>query len=160
MNRIRPALAAGLLLCLAALAGAAAAQDQARKLDVKSSDRHGEFLVDDKGRALYLFTRDTRGADGKQAASVCAGACALAWPPVTVSDSLEAAGAVKGSLLSTITREDGTKQVTYNGWPLYYGIQDRGGEEASGQDVQDFGGAWYLVTPDGEKLGAGEGGAN
>lgn len=160
MNGIRSAFAAGPLLCLLALAGTAAAQEQARKLDVKESARYGDHLVDDRGRALYLFTKDTQGQGSGTAKSACEGNCAEAWLPVTVSGSLEAAGPVKGNLLSIITRADGTKQITYNGWPLYYWVQDRGGEEASGQEVHEFGGEWYLVTPDGEKLEAGEGAAN
>jgi len=160
MNTIRTTLAVAPLLCLAILAGAAAAQEQARKLDARASERYGEYLVDDKGRALYLFTKDTQGQGSGTAKSACEGACAVAWPPVTVAGSLEAAGPVKGNLLSTITRADGARQVTYNGWPLYYWIQDRGGEEATGHDMRDFDGEWYLVTPEGEKVQAGEGGAN
>jgi hypothetical protein len=37
-------------------------------------------------------------------------------------------------------------------WPLYHFAKDFG-REATGQDVEDFGGEWYLVTPQGEKVG-------
>ena len=40
----------------------------------------GTFLVDAKGRALYLWNAD------HGAKSVCSGACAQAWPPLTTDD--------------------------------------------------------------------------
>lgn len=159
MSRIYRKLATFTLLGLIALPGAAAAQDQGSLLRVQVSERHGEYIADSQGRAVYLFTKDKQGGQGQQPVSNCHDDCASAWPPVIVQEEPLASGAMKEDLLSTMTREDGAKQVTYNGWPLYYYVQDRGSEEASGQDVHGFGGEWYLVAPDGTKVQEGEGGS-
>ncbi len=116
-----------------------------------------DHLVDRNGRAVYLFTADKRGkGDAQKAASNCYDNCATQWPPVlTQSSEVRGMGDVNAELLGTIERRDGTSQVTYNGWPLYYYVKDQGQDEAKGQDVQGFGGEWYLVTPSGKKAGEG-----
>jgi predicted lipoprotein with Yx(FWY)xxD motif len=43
-------------------------------------------------------------------------------------------------------------QVVYNQHPLYYFVKDQGPGQTAGQDVHGFGGEWYLLTPEGEKL--------
>ena len=118
------------------------------------SEKFGQYLTDDNGRAVYMFTADEQGqGDGKVAVSNCYGACAEAWPPVlTQSTPVEAGGPVQPDLLGTIEREGGFTQVTYNGWPLYYYVKDTGEGTATGQDVHGFGGEWYLVSPGGEKI--------
>ncbi len=79
-----------------------------------ASSSGGTFLTDGSGRAVYLWAKDTGGM------SACTGACAGAWPPVTATGTVTASGSAKASDLGTITRSDGTKQVTYDGHPLYY----------------------------------------
>ncbi|MFG6581432.1 hypothetical protein ACGYK1_18770 [Sulfitobacter sp. 1A13191] len=49
---------------------------------------------------------------------------------------------------------DGQKVVTYHGWPLYYFTRDEDADAPQGQDVESFGGEWYLITPEGEKVHA------
>ena len=66
----------------------------------------GTFLVDAKGRALYLWDAD------HGSTSTCTGACAQAWPPVTISGTPKASGAVKASLLGTTKRPDGSLEAT------------------------------------------------
>src|ERR1700709_2136570 len=51
----------------------------------------GTFLVDGKGRALYLWDAD------HGSMSTCTGACAQAWPPVTTTGMPKASGAVNAS---------------------------------------------------------------
>ncbi|HEV7284231.1 MAG TPA: PQQ-binding-like beta-propeller repeat protein [Kaistia sp.] len=123
------------------------------RLGVARSEQHGPYVTDAQGRALYLFTADQHGQSGQETASTCYEACAEAWPPLlsetgdpTVSEALDP------HLLGTIQRRTGTTQVTYNGWPLYYYVKDRGPGEATGQDVHGFGGEWYLVGPEGTKV--------
>ena len=48
------------------------------------------------------------------------GACAAAWPPVPAEGQVTVTGRAGASDLGTITRPDGSKQVTYDGHPLYY----------------------------------------
>ncbi len=103
----------------------------------------GTFLADGSGRAVYLWVKDTGGT------SACTGACAGAWPPVMAGGTVTAGGGAKASDLGTITRSDGTKQVTYDGHPLYYYVGDSGPGTASGQGSDQFGAKWWLVAPSG-----------
>lgn len=117
------------------------------QLTIRQSDQYGAFVVRGEGTPLYLFTADTRGE-----ASACYDACADAWPPVT---GFATAGAnLDADLLGTITRRDGSVQATYNGWPLYEFARDSG-SQPTGQDMEGFGGEWYLVSPEGEEVHAG-----
>lgn len=116
------------------------------QLTIRQSDQYGEYIVRGDGSPVYLFTADTQGES-----SACYDACADAWPPVT---GVAAAGTnVDADLLGTITREDGTLQATYDGWPLYEFARDSG-NEPTGQDMQGFGGEWYLIGPAGEEVHA------
>jgi predicted lipoprotein with Yx(FWY)xxD motif len=87
----------------------------------------GKALVGSSGRAIYLFEADKNGT------SACTGACAAAWPPVTVTGTPQAGSGVNKALFGTIKRSDGTTQVTYNGHPLYYFAGDTGAGTAKGQ---------------------------
>ena len=109
----------------------------------------GTFLTDGSGRAVYLWVKDTGDM------SNCSGACAGAWPPVTTTSTATASGSAKASDLGTITRSDGTKQVTYDGHPLYYFSGDSGPGTASGQGSDAFGAKWWLVDPTGSDVTAG-----
>ena len=100
----------------------------------------GTILTDESGRSLYLFTKDERNV------STCTGGCALAWPPlITVEDPVAGEG-VAEDRIGTISRSDGSNQVTYNGWPLYYYASDEKPGDANGQDR---GGVWFVVNTDG-----------
>jgi predicted lipoprotein with Yx(FWY)xxD motif len=106
------------------------------------------FLTDGAGRAVYLWAKDTSNS------SQCSGACAGAWPPVPASGTVTAGGSAQASDLGTITRSDGTKQVTYDGHPLYYYSGDSGAGQASGQGSDSFGAKWWLVDPSGSDVTA------
>lgn len=140
---------------LAADAGGMMAQDAA-VLGVYSQEPYGEYLVDGENMTLYMFTADSQGVS-----SACYNDCAQAWPPLlTTGDPKVAAPAVDSTLVGTIQREDGSTQVTYNGWPLYYFVQDTAATQVSGQDVHGFGGEWYLISPSGEMIEATAGGSS
>jgi predicted lipoprotein with Yx(FWY)xxD motif len=113
-----------------------------------ASSSAGTFLTNSSGRAVYLWVKDTGDT------SNCSGACAGAWPPVTTTGAPTAAGSAKASDLGTITRSDGTKQVTYDGHPLYYFSGDSGSGTASGQGSDGFGAKWWLVAPSGSDVTA------
>ena len=106
----------------------------------------GSFLTNGAGRAIYLFMADSTGK------SACDGACAAAWPPVIATGQPAATGGAQASDLSTITRSDVTKQVTYNGHPLYYFQGDTGPGTDKGQGLDNFGAKWWLVTPAGSSI--------
>jgi predicted lipoprotein with Yx(FWY)xxD motif len=107
---------------------------------------YGTYLTADDGRALYLWVAD---AGGK---SVCYGACAHAWPAVETEGKPAAESGVKASDLGTVTRKDGSEQVTYKGHPLYYFIADKSAGQAKGQGSNSFGAKWWLVAPSGSAI--------
>ena len=133
------------LLAIAALAvvPAAGADRTARTtLTVQRSD-YGPILWDGSNRALYAFTADT------STRSNCSGACARAWPPYYAAGTLRAGAGVKRSLIGTIRRADGRRQVTYAGHPLYYYVGDGKGRVLC-QNVNEFGGDWLVVRGSGK----------
>jgi predicted lipoprotein with Yx(FWY)xxD motif len=142
-----PASASAQASSPAAAASAKASSAAAVTVDLKSvSGIEDKALVDGKGRTLYLWEADTNGT------STCTGACAAAWPPVTVSGTAQAGSGVTESLLGTVKRADGTEQVTYNGHPLYYFVGDTGPGMAKGQGSKDFGADWYVLNAKGSKI--------
>jgi predicted lipoprotein with Yx(FWY)xxD motif len=106
----------------------------------------GTFLVDAKGRALYLWDAD------HGSMSTCSGACAQAWPPLTTAGMPKAGGKVKASLLGTTTRSNGSREVTYAGHPLYYYAGDSAAGQTSGQGSDSFGSPWWVVSPAGKAI--------
>jgi len=103
-----------------------------------------------KKMTVYLFEADKGGQ------SACAGACAQAWPPVTTSGEPQAGGAAVAADLGTITRSDGTKQVTYKGHPLYFFVKDGDAGDAYGEGSKAFGADWYVLAPSGSKIDTGD----
>lgn len=124
-------------------ASGGAASTGVANLMVAENDELGIFLVDASGMTLYLFTKDT---DGE---SVCYDDCASAWPPLLTAGEPVAGEGVDATLLGTTERTDGTTQVTYGGWPLYYWVKDAAPGDTTGQDVGEV---WYVVSPAGEAV--------
>jgi predicted lipoprotein with Yx(FWY)xxD motif len=112
-------------------------------VNLGKNDKLGSFLVDGKGMTLYLFTKDAPNT------STCYDKCATAWPPLLTTGNPVAGDGVDASKFGTTKRTDGTVQVTYNGWPLYYYQKDKAPGDVTGQDV---GGVWYVVSATGEKV--------
>jgi predicted lipoprotein with Yx(FWY)xxD motif len=107
-----------------------------KTIEVRST-RLGKILVDSQGRTLYLFKKDSRGK------SACSGECAKFWPPLRVRGRPSAGSSVSAAKLGTLKRSDGTRQVTYNGHPLYTFQQDSGPGQTHGQGLTAFGAAWF-----------------
>jgi predicted lipoprotein with Yx(FWY)xxD motif len=99
-----------------------------------------------KRMTVYLFEGD------KGSESACSAACAQVWPPVTVASAASAGAGATGADLGTITRSDGTKQVTYKGHPLYFYAKDGDSGDAYGQGIKSFGSDWYVLAPSGKKI--------
>lgn len=115
-------------------------------LTVAMTGENAPYLTDAEGRALYLFEKD------RPDSSTCVDACASDWPPYTAPAAPTASdSSVQSSMISTITRPDGRMQVTYNHMPLYYYARDTGPGTTEGQDVDEYGDEWYLVSPEGKK---------
>jgi predicted lipoprotein with Yx(FWY)xxD motif len=151
MKRLRFPIVA-VIAALAATAvlgtGLAAGSSAVTGTTVKTAkSRFGKIIVDGRGRTLYLFEKDRRGH------SACSGTCATYWPPLLTTGKPVAGTGTKKSLLGTIRRSNGKKQVTYGGHPLYRYIQDKKPGQITGQDSHFFGAAWYVVSPAGKKIG-------
>lgn len=128
-----------LFLALALVLGLPAmAQDEL--ISLGSTETLGEFLIGPDGMTLYMYNRDPLGE------SVCYDACAENWPPLLVdsADDLFLGVNLHGEL-GTTERTDGTLQVTYNGWPLYYFAQDMAPGDANGEGRGDV---WFTVSPE------------
>jgi predicted lipoprotein with Yx(FWY)xxD motif len=108
----------------------------------------GLVLADSEGHVLYAFNKDT------PKASACEGACAKAWPPLLVEEGEpEPSNGASAARLGTITRADGTRQVTYAGHPLYtYSGDDQPGQ-AKGNGLSAFGGTWTALKGSGAPAG-------
>ena len=107
------------------------------ELKVAKNDKLGSFLTDAKGMTLYEFKKDSPGK------SACAGDCVARWPLYYQEHAAPAEG-VKAEDLGTITREDGKKQTTYKGMPLYYFAGDKAPGETKGQGVKEV---WFVAAP-------------
>jgi predicted lipoprotein with Yx(FWY)xxD motif len=118
--------------------------DARANLGITADDsEYGTMLFDERGQAIYLFDKET------SAEPRCYDDCASAWPPVLTEGAPEADGDVDAALLGTTERDDGSTQVTYNGHPLYFYADEDPGEVLC-HDVDDFGGTWLVVTPEGK----------
>ncbi len=98
----------------------------------------GLYLTDSKGRTLYFFAKDVNGT------SSCYGACAKKWPVFYVEEIKPSPG-LDPNDFSVVTRKDGTKQITYKGWPLYYFFMDKKPGDIKGDGVKNV---WYVAKPD------------
>lgn len=97
----------------------------------------GTYLTDGRGMTLYSFAKDKPGA------SACSGNCIKNWPAYSAG-KVEPMAGMNAQDFGTITREDGTRQTTYKGYPLYYFIKDQKPGDTNGQGVI---GAWFVVDP-------------
>jgi len=119
--------------------GSSAAGD-AITIGVSQTDA-GEALSGAGGLTLYLLTTDTA------TTSSCTGGCATAWRPLLGTAADVAAGDGVSGTFGTITRDDGSQQVSFDGHPLYYYSGDGAPGESTGDGV---GGVWFIVPPSGE----------
>jgi predicted lipoprotein with Yx(FWY)xxD motif len=127
-------------------AGSTATGSAAALVITTKSGSAGTYLTDGSGRAVYLWTKDGMNK------SECSGACASAWPPVPASGTMTASGGAVSADLSSITRSDGSKQLTYDGHPLYYFSGDSGPGTTNGQGSDGFGAKWWLVSTSGASI--------
>ena len=112
----------------------------AAMVNTTSRGNLGVHLVDGDGMTIYLYTRDERNVTN------CSGGCAEAWPPLITEGEPTLGEGVDEGRLGTITREDGSSQVTYNGRPLYRFSRDEEAGDANGQDSR---GVWFAVSTNG-----------
>ena len=99
-----------------------------------------QVLINSAGSTLYWFAPDT------STISKCTGSCATYWP--SAPGPATAGFGVTGTL-GTITRSDGSTQVTYDGHPLYTYAGDSAPGQNRGNGMNLSGGLWYEATPSG-----------
>lgn len=124
-------------------AGSASGAAESYPLKVASGTVAGatvSFLTGDDGKTLYVFQKDT--ADSGK--STCNGTCAGNWPPYAADDLTEVkADSTATGKLSIVTRDDGTKQLAYNGMPLYYFAADKAAGDLNGATLPN----WSVAKP-------------
>lgn len=96
--------------------------------------------MDAQGKTLYYFAKDIPASS----ASSCSGQCAVIWPVFSV-DTVPVSPPLLASDFSSITRADGKKQTTYQGWPLYCHQADTKAGDVNGENVNNV---WFVVKPD------------
>ena len=99
-------------------------------------DQFGAVLATPKQQALYTW-------DAERDFKIhCTGACAKAWPPLTVRFRRAVTPHVRGiaGTLGTIRRPDGRLQVTFNRRPVYTYAH-----EGPGQVLCDNVDGWFVV---------------
>jgi predicted lipoprotein with Yx(FWY)xxD motif len=111
-------------------------------VDVKMTSL-GNTLVDANGMTLYAFKPDTNGK------STCNKGCDETWPPLTPTGQLTLASGLDAEDFKVITRDDGSKQVTDYGQPLYTYSGDKQPGDTNGDGI---GGVWYAVGTDGKAV--------
>lgn len=138
-------------LTVLAFASSASGQSAEAPITTAAHPEEGEYLVSGSGFALYMFKADTQGTDGTPPRSACEDACLGNWPPLTADGEVHGDGKVRTELLGSFERSDGSMQVTYNGWPLYYYVDDLEKGDINGNDIEEFGEDWYLLGPNGNR---------
>lgn len=146
MKAVQIAGAVALAVALVGVSAATAASSSARAKVGTAHTGLGRVASDAGGRTLYLFKKDKRGH------SACSGLCATYWPPLLTHGKPVAIQGVKGSLLGTIRRNDGTRQVTIGGRPVYRFSGDSRRGQATGEGLTDFGAEWDAASPSGHRI--------
>ena len=113
-------------------------QDEEPSVELGNDSQLGKYLTDEEGLTLYFFTPDV---DGN---SACEGGCVGNWPLFYLSNIKVGQGLDAGDF-GTIIRNDGEKQTTFKGWPLYYFSGDDQAGEINGDQA---GGEWFVAKPD------------
>jgi predicted lipoprotein with Yx(FWY)xxD motif len=112
-------------------------------LRAKVNKKAGTVVVDAKGLTLYRSDKDS----ARPSRSRCTGACLKAWRPALVTGTDFAVVGVDRSLVGTIARGSGTRQLTLAGWPVYTFVQDRPGD-VKGVCKAGF----FPISPEGAKI--------
>jgi predicted lipoprotein with Yx(FWY)xxD motif len=106
-------------------------------IKIKEKGEIGKYFTDTEGKTLYSFKKDSPGT------SACSGPCLEKWP-IYYRETVAAPEGINAEEFGTITREDGQKQTTFRGYPLYYWINDKEAGETNGQGVNNV---WYVINP-------------
>lgn len=149
MKAVQIAALLALAIALAGVSAATAATRSSGGAKVGTARTGlGRVAADAHGRTLYLFAKDRKGH------SACSGLCASYWPLLLTHGKPVAMAGVKQSLLGSIRRSDGRRQVTIAGRPVYRFSGDSQRGQTTGEGLDDFGGEWDAVSPSGKRIEA------
>ncbi|MFJ8966220.1 hypothetical protein ACIRG5_43190 [Lentzea sp. NPDC102401] len=115
---------------------------------ISNTEQMGWFVTDADGLPLYRYDKDVP----KPSKSNCEGECAKAWKPVPADKTPMATG-IDPISMGVLTRPDGTKQLTIQGWPQYTYAEDKTAGDMKGQGK---GGVWFVTAPNGAKITGGK----
>ncbi|MEE1782481.1 hypothetical protein PUR71_06030 [Streptomyces sp. SP17BM10] len=115
-------------------------------LQTATDPKLGTIVTDGSGFTLYRFDKD----ESTPPDSYCNAGCVSTWPPEAATGNATVKG-IDSKLVGSFTRDDGSKQITINGWPVYRYAPDTKPGDTKGQGVM---GVWFAVTPTGGKAGA------
>jgi predicted lipoprotein with Yx(FWY)xxD motif len=111
--------------------GVLTADQTTDELNAATVKRMGQTVQNENGFVLY-----------------CKGQCATIWPPALTNNGKPKLSGVDPKVVGTVTRDDGTKQLTIKGWPVYTYIGDK---VAGTWKSQNIAGKWFVIKPDGTK---------
>jgi predicted lipoprotein with Yx(FWY)xxD motif len=127
------------------LNGSALAQEEGKKpetspytIQLQAKEGTGSYLVDPKGMSLYYFKKDM------PTISACINECLKRWP-MFYTEKIAVQTPLKKKDFGVFIRDDGKKQTTYRGWPLYYFFKDAKPGDMKGEGINKV---WYVIYPD------------
>ncbi|TAN42119.1 MAG: hypothetical protein EPN22_13235 [Nitrospirae bacterium] len=120
------------------LLGFSAVMGMHHAIKIQKKEGIGNYFTNTEGKTLYWFKKDSPGK------STCSGPCLEKWP-IYYKETVAAPKGIKAEDFGTITREDGKKQTTFRGYPLYYWINDKQAGDTNGQGVNNV---WFVINPD------------
>jgi predicted lipoprotein with Yx(FWY)xxD motif len=109
--------------------------------------RAGLILATGNGNTLYDFAPDTP----THSACVDDG-CVFQWPPLVVNGPVQVQKGLDPSLVGTLKRPDGSRQLSYGGHPLYTYNLDVTPGMVTGQAIDQNGGLWYVIGRRGNQI--------
>jgi predicted lipoprotein with Yx(FWY)xxD motif len=120
-------------------------QKDVQTLTVNVVDGFMPFVTNQAGRTIYRFDNDS----ANPSRSSCSGECTKKWEPVLAGKNgvKILSGKISRGAVGSIDRPEG-KQLTLNGWPLYYFHKDKKLGQTAGYGVAN---AWFAIAPDGKK---------
>jgi predicted lipoprotein with Yx(FWY)xxD motif len=125
------------LAVLSACSSTPSTATQSYNINIATKAGLGNYLVDSRGMTLYYFTKDTSAKSNASAAII------QNWP-VFNPGTISLPATLNSADFATITRDDGMKQVTFKGWPLYYFGKDLVSGDTIGQGVNNV---WFIIDP-------------
>ena len=113
-------------------------------IDVVKTGSLGTVLVAANGHTLYRYTVD--GKNVNRCSNVPA--CNAYWPALLVKTGTKptVGSGVSAKLVGTISAGHGMRQVTYDGYPLYFFSGDKTAGQTNGQGFEK---TWYVVGTNG-----------